>query len=180
MEAYAKEYSIALYELAAEEGAEERMLQQLEVVAQAILENPAFVALLCNPQLPKAERVQVVEQVFGNNTHPYLLNVLKILTEKRNVALIPKCYDAYASLYYEKHDILPVTAITAVPMQEGAQERLVAKLTKQTGKEIRLKNVIDPSCIGGMKIIYDGTLTDMSVKNWMDQLQSSLQKLECK
>ena len=180
MDAYAKEYSIALYELAAEEGVEESMLQQLEVIAQAISENPAFVALLCNPQLPKAERVQVVEQVFGTNTHPYLLNFLKILTEKRTVGLVPKCYDAYAALYYKEHNILTVTAITAVPMQEGAKERLIAKLTKQTGKNILLKNTIDPGCIGGMKIIYDGKLTDVSVKNWMEQLQSSLLKLECK
>ncbi len=180
MEKYAKEYSVALYDLAAEEGAEESMLQQLQIVAQAISENPAFVTLLCNPQLPKAERVQVVEQVFGGNTHSYLLNFLKILTEKRDIGLVPRCYEAYAALYYEKHDILTVKAITAIPMQASAKEKLMKKLEKQTGKHILLKNVVDPACIGGMKLIYDGKLTDASVKNWMEQLQGSLMKLECK
>ncbi len=180
MEEYAKEYSVALYDLAAEEAAEETMLEQLKVAAKAISENPAFVAMLSSPGLPKTERVQMIEQVFGGKAHPYLLNFLKILTEKRNIGMLPRCYEAYEALYYERHDILTVTAITAVPMQEAAQERLVGKLTKQTGKNIFLKNLVDPSCIGGIKLIYDGKLTDASVKNWMEQLQHSLTKLECK
>lgn len=180
MEEYAKEYSVALYDLAAEEGAEDTMLAQLKVVAQAVLENPAFVALLSSPSLPKAERVQMVEQVFGGKAHPYLLNFLKILTEKRNISLVPRCYEAYEALYYERHGILTVTAITAVPMQEAAKERLVGKLAKQTGKHIFLKNLVDSACIGGVKLIYDGKLTDASVKNWMEQLQHSLMKLEWK
>lgn len=180
MDDYAKEYSVALYDLATEENAEEAMLEQLKVTAQAIGENPAFVALLHSPNLQKAERVQMIEQVFGEKAHPYLLNFLKILTEKRQVSLLPRCYEAYEALYYQRHGILIVTAVTAVPMKEEAQKRLVGKLEAQTGKRIFLKNKIDPSCIGGVKLVYDGKQTDASVKNWMDQLQNSLKKLECK
>lgn len=177
---YAKEYSIALYDLATEEKAEETLLEQLKVTAWAIAENPAFVALLHTPNLQKAERVDMIGQVFGEKVHPYLLNFLKILTEKRQISLLPRCYEAYEALYFQRHGILTVTAVTAVPMKEEAKERLTAKLEKQTGKQIFLKNQIDPSCIGGVRLIYDGKQTDASVRNWMDQLQNSLQKLECK
>lgn len=180
MEEYAKEYSIALYDLVAEDGAEEVVLQQFKVVAQAFSDNPAYVGMLNTPGLPKAERVQMIDEIFGQKVHPYLLNVLKILAEKRAVGLVPRCYEAYEALYYQRHNILTVTAITAVPMKDSAKEQLIEKLSKKTGKTIFLKNVVDPTCIGGIKIIYDGKLTDASVKNWMEQLQAGLMKLECK
>lgn len=180
MEEFSKAYSVALYDLAVEEGAEEAFLEQLRVIAAALEENPAFVTLLKTPNLPISERRALLDTVFGDRIHRYLRSFLKLLTEKRQIGLLPCCYTAYRERYEEQHGILPVTAVTAVPMGAPARQRLTEILQKKTGKQIRLDNRVDPACIGGIKLLYDGKQADASVKSRLDQLQAGLKKLELK
>ena len=47
--------------------------------------------LLSNPRLSRAERADVVENIFGGRINRYLLNALKILAEKRHCGMVDKC-----------------------------------------------------------------------------------------
>ena len=75
-------YGQSLYDLAAEENADEQIMEELEAVRGILADNPDYVTLLCEPSVPVKTRVQLLDEAFGGQIHPYLLNFLKILVEK--------------------------------------------------------------------------------------------------
>ena len=75
-------YGLALYDLAKSEGLTEQILKELDVLRQSFDEEPAFLKLLSTPTLTKQERCDILDNSFRGKLQPYLLNFLKILTEK--------------------------------------------------------------------------------------------------
>ena len=169
-------YGESLYELAKEEALAKQIGEQLAVLQEAFRQEPDFIRLLSSPNLTKAERCQILDDSFRGKVHPYLLNFLKILTEKGYVRHFDHCCDAYTDLYNQDNGILIVTAVTAVALNEAQTDRLTQKLSRITGKEIALRNRIDPSTLGGMRLDYDGQRLDDTVSHRLDAIRDVLSK----
>lgn len=167
-------YGQALYGLAKDEGISDVILQQLTVLDQSFREEPQFLRLLCAPNLAVQERCSVIDQCFRGKVHQYVLNFLKILTEKSVVKSFPDCVSFYIEQYNEDHGILPVTAVTAVALSENQTKRLADKLSAITGKYITINNRIDPDCLGGVRLDYDGKRIDGSVANRLESVRNLL------
>ena len=156
-------YGGALYELAAAEELDQEILTQLQVLGESFAQEPAYLKLLCAHSLPKTERCQIVDDSFSGKVHPYVVNFLKILTEKGYVRQFADCCKAYRIRYNADHNILPVTAVTAVALSEDQASRLQEKLEKLTEKTVELTNRIDPEVLGGVRLDFDGKSMDDTV-----------------
>ena len=121
-------YGGALYDLAAGENLSLEILGQLKVLQSCFETEPTFAKLLSAYHVPKAERCKIIDDSFTGKVHPYVMNFLKILTEKGYVRHFSDCCEAYCVRYNQANNILPVTAVTAVAMDAGQQERLLKKL----------------------------------------------------
>lgn len=167
-------YGLALYDLAKSEAVTDQILKELDVLRQSFGEEPDFLKLLSTPALTKEERCTILDDSFRGKLQPYLLNFLKILTEKGYIRHFSHCCDAYRAQYNRDHGILPVTAVTAVAMTEAQQKRLTVKLEDITGKTVDLQNQIDPSCLGGVRLDYDGKRVDDTVAHRLDAVRTLL------
>ena len=167
-------YGEAVYQLAKEENLDSGILQQLRTLEESFRQEPDFPRLLVTPNLTKAERVQIVDDSFRGQVHAYVLNFLKILTEKGYVRYFSDCVQAYVDLYNRDHGILPVTAVTAVSMTEEQKQKLAQKLCAITGKQVELVNRVNPEVLGGMRLDYDGKRVDDTVSHRLDQIRSML------
>ena len=167
-------YGQAMYDLARDENKSRTLLAELSALDQGLRAEPEFLQLLSAPNIPKEERVQILDDSFRGKVHPYLLNFLKILTEKNYIRYFSDCCDAYIQCYNQDNDILSVTAVTAVALSDAQAEKLTAKLAKITGKHIDLVSRIDPSCLGGIRLDYDGKRLDDTVSNRLDTIRDLL------
>lgn len=167
-------YAQALYDLAIDEGLSEEILGQLKVLQQAFAQESIFIRLLSTPNLTKDERCGIVDESFRGKVHEYVLNFLKILTEKGYMRHFSDCCDAYRELYNADNGILPVKAVTAVSLSDDQACRLSEKLASITGKRIELTNIIDPKCIGGVRLDYDGKRVDDTVQHRLEAVRSLL------
>ena len=167
-------YGEALYVLALEEGLTGSLLAELNVLQESFHETPDFIRLLSSPNLTKQERCQILDDSFRGNVHPYVLNFLKILTEKGYMKHFYDCIKTFEGLYNRDNGILPVTAITAVPMSGEQTEKLAAKLSRVTNKQVKLLNKVDPSVLGGVRLDYDGKRLDDTVSHRMDAITKAL------
>ncbi len=167
-------YGESLYSLAKEENLSGDILTELRVLQESFREEPAFLRLLSNPALPKSERCRILDDSFQGRVHPYLLNFLKILTEKGYIRHFPDCCKVYTRLYNEDHGILTVTAVTAVALDPVQKSKLTEKLAAITGKTIELHNQVDPAVLGGVRLDYDGIRLDDTVSHRMDAVRALL------
>ena len=167
-------YGEALYTLALEEGLTGSLNAELAVLQESFRETPEFIRLLSSPNLSKQERCQILENSFRGKIHDYLLNFLKILTEKGYMKYFCDCCRTFEDLYNRDNGILPVTAITAVAMSEEQVQKLSDKLSRATNKQVKLLNKVDPSVLGGVRLDYDGKRLDDTVSHRMDAIRRTL------
>ena len=167
-------YAGALYELARDEGLDARMFEELQMLAGAFREEPGFVQLLASPALSKEERCRVLEESFRDRVHPYVLNFLKILTEKGYIRHFADCCKVYTDRYNTDHHILPVLAETAVPLSADQAARLREKLEQLTGKTVVLENRVMPRLLGGVRLRYDGNQVDGTVRGRLEAIEKLL------
>ena len=170
----ARMYGGSLYDLAAEEGLEVRILGELDEVTALIKGSPDYLHLLSIPSIPKKERCALLDEAFRGQVHLYVLNFLKILCEKGTLRELPGCARAYRVRYNQAHGILEAVAVTAIPMTEEQTARLHEKLEAVTGKRIDLKTKVDPAVLGGIRLDIEGTELDGTVKNRLASLRSSI------
>lgn len=167
-------YGGALYDLAAAEKLSEEILGQLQILSGSFAEESAFLKLLRAHSLPKAERCKIIDDSFAGKVHPYVLNFLKLLTEKGYVRHFADCCRAYRIRYNADNNILPVTAVSAVKLTEKQTARLTAKLEEQTGKIIELTNRVDPDVLGGVRLDFDGKCVDDTLAHRLDSIRHLL------
>lgn len=167
-------YGQALYGLAKEENLGKELLGELNVLAEAFRQEPAFLRLLSSPNMTKEERCRVADDSFRGKVHAYVLNFLKILTEKGYLRHFSSCVETYRSQYNLDNGILPVQAVTAVPLTGEQTNRLCEKLSGITGKTIELTNRVDKACLGGVRLDYDGKCVDDTVSHRLDSIRAML------
>lgn len=167
-------YGEALYDLAVSENLTDIIHKELQVLDESFRAEPSFLKLLCSPNLSKQERVQILDDSFRGKIQQYLLNFLKILTEKGYIRHFSECCECFTQLFNRDHNIVSVTAVTAIPLSVQQKEALTHKLSKITGKTVLLRNQINPACLGGVRLDYDGQRLDGTVQKRLDSIRDLL------
>lgn len=174
----AMNYGYALFDLATEEGLESLIQDEFSEINGILKNNHEFIQLLLNPRISVSEKNEVLDEIFKDKIHPYLLSILKILTENGDASLISLCSTEFSKCYYKEKNILLVTAISAVELNEDQKQRIISKLEKKMNKSIILENIVDQTCIGGIRLTYHGNMIDSSIKNRFEKLQNDLKNAD--
>lgn len=167
-------YGGALYDLASAEGLAQEILGQLQVLSESFSAEPAFPKLLCTHSLSKAERCKILDDSFAGKVHPYVLNFLKILTEKGYVRQFGDCCKVYLARYNTDNNIVPVTAVTAVALGQEQATWLKEKLERITEKTVEMTNRIDPHVLGGIRLDFDGKCMDDTLAHRLENVRTLL------
>ena len=167
-------YGQAMYDLARDEGKSQQILAELSVLDQSLSAEPEFLQLLSSPNIPKEERVQILDDSFRGKIDPYVLNFLKVLTEKGYMRHFSGCCQFYKQQYNKDNGIVPVVAYTAIPLSDELRRKLTAKLSTVTGKTIELDCRIDPETLGGVRLDFDGKQVDGTVRRRLEDIRGLL------
>ena len=167
-------YGQSLYDLAAEEGFSEAILQQMVAVDGSFRDNPAYITLLLEPSIPRRERLGLLEEAFKDQLHPYLQNFLMILLENSLLRGFSSCVRTYRASYYKDHGIEEATVTSAVKLTDEQAQALKSKLEQISGKSIILKQKVDSSVLGGLRVEIAGQLLDGTVMGRLADLRKKV------
>lgn len=167
-------YGQGLYALAKDERLEDAIAQELEALETAFAEQPEFLKLLASCNLSKEERIGIVDSSFRGKVHIYVLNFLKLLTEKGYIRQFSHCCKTYKTQYNADKGILEVQAVAAIALKETQKQRLTEKLEAITGKKISLFCRVDPGVLGGIRLRFDGKQVDGTVRGRLEAMDKAL------
>ena len=153
-------YGQSLYDLAAEEGLSEEILKQME--------------LLLEPSIPRRERLGLLEEAFRDQLHPYLQNFLMILLENNLLRGFGSCCRTFRESYNKDHGIEEATVTSAVELTDAQVDSLRAKLEQISGKKVILRQKVDGSVLGGLKVEIGGRLLDGTVMGRLADLRKKV------
>lgn len=174
MNDYVSLYTDAIYSLGTEEDMTDAFLSDMKAVQSVLSENKDYIALLDAPTVETDERVSLIDKAFRGQVGVYILNFMKVLTEKRRMYLFSQCLDAFTARYNSEHNIVPVQAITAAPLPEELLAKLKEKTEASLGKTVILTNIVDASCLGGVILRYENKQLDGSVRTRLETIRKQL------
>jgi ATP synthase F1 delta subunit len=171
-----REYAVALYALAAENGAQDEYADGLRTVVAALEENPDYVDFLSCPAIPTGERLAALEEAFASVVHEHVLSFVQLLCERGRVSTIPACLKEYHLLLDEYHKLSRATVRYQVPLTQEEQLRLREKLEKISGHSVELVCEYDPTLIGGIVVEMDGRCIDGSLRRRLHEVKDVMNR----
>ena len=169
-------YGEALFSLAEELGETEQVKSDIQTLLAVIDASPEYLKMLDSPALSREERLALIDGSLSS-LNKSLVNMTKLLTEKRLAHTVPKVLEHFVRTYEKSRGIERVEVISAIPLSESQTAKLKAKLEGITKKQIIISNTHDPALLGGMKLRYMGLELDGSIKTKLDGFEKSLSEL---
>jgi F-type H+-transporting ATPase subunit delta len=169
--AAAKHYARAVFELAAADSQIEEWRRRLETIRD-VTSNPAATAVLENPTIPAAQRLDLIDAPEFLDREG--INLIRLLIEGRHVHRAPEILDEYERLVDEAEGRVRATVTAAVELSSDERELIGERLSKQIGKEVRITAQVDHRILGGLRLQYGDHLIDASVATRLQQLRRIL------
>ena len=169
----ARMYGGSLYDLAAEEGLEARILGELDETVALFKANPDYLHLLSTPSIPKRERCGLLDEALRDQVHLYVLNFLKILCEKGTAGAVRLCTGLPCALQSgTRHSGSNGDHCSG---NDGAAGKEPArKAGKAHRQDHRPETKVDPAVLGGIRLDIEGTELDGTVQNRLAALRRDI------
>lgn len=167
-------YTKALWQIAEERNETEKFGRELSEVTNTISENSDIEDFFVNPIIKISDKKEILQKCFEGKIDDKLYNFLDLLVDKNRMFLLENIRIAFNKKIAEKQNILNVEAQTVIALDDDMRAKLSEKLSKITGKNINIINVIDKSIIGGVILRFDGNIIDGSVQTQLKRIQKQL------
>lgn len=170
----AKRYALSLFETGLELNKIKEFNDELNFIKKIFESEPRLLQILHHPKISKVEKRSLLNDIFKDKISLEMVNFLYILIDKRREDFILEIAQSYKVLFNEHQEILKVMAITAVPMEDKAKEKLSLVLKNKFNKNIELSNVIDKSLIGGVLLKIENKIMDGSLRGQLKSMELAI------
>ncbi|MEM6980411.1 MAG: ATP synthase F1 subunit delta [Planctomycetota bacterium] len=169
-EQFGKTYARALLGVTQAQNATDDVLAQLaEIVDEGIAKNQTLAAAFESPRIDAEEKTRVIDRLFGD-VHPTLLKFMKVMAGRGRLGYLSAVRDAAESLSDDLSGRLVAEVRTAVAMTDSIRGEVSSQLSSKLGREVRLRESVDESLIGGMIVRVGDTVFDSSVASRLDKI----------
>lgn len=175
MSIVARRYAQALMNLAVREGQVEPVSAALNDLGGALAASPELQAFLTEPRVGPAQKAAVVAELLERSEVPPLVaTFVRFLTHKRRVELLDDIRSEFHDLADARMGRANAVVTVAAALTGAQEEALRARLSKLSGKEVKLEVQVDPHLLGGVMARIGSTVWDGSLRNQLNQIQQSL------
>ena len=171
----AKRYARALFLVGKEEDAVDAFGAVLTEVAGVFEAEAAVRDGLTNPLYPVEVREKVMDYLADQaQASPVMRNFLRLLVQKKRVAILPEIAAAYGRMVDEDRNVCRGRIVTAMEMDPELEAQVKATLEKITGKTVIVTTEVDPSILGGLVAQVGDVVLDGSLRTQLDELKESI------
>lgn len=179
MNEVASRYALALYSLALETNSIESWQEEVKEIMRAFKENADFVMVLGSSFLTVQERKQMLNETLKGVSEE-IVSLLNIVIENHRTSLIPEILEGFNTYCNENKGVLQGLLYSHIHLKESQITEIEQKISEVEHVKVHLKNVIDPTLIGGVKIVIHDRIYDGSIKHHLTQMRKDLLKKEGK
>ncbi|HES57950.1 MAG TPA: ATP synthase F1 subunit delta [Firmicutes bacterium] len=175
LQAVAKRYASALFEIALERGILESFDDQaymLEVVFSDSLVKNFF----GSPRISDSEKKAALDKQFTDRVEQPLLHLLKLLVDKRRILYVVPIMRYFDHLTDVHRGVEEATVVSAVELSEAQRDEIVAELKRFSEYgQLRIKTEVDRGVIGGVKVqLGDHLVLDGTVSSRLNEMREQL------
>ncbi len=131
-------------------------------------------AAIADPNLPDAKAAGLVISILAGKLSGDAENFVRVLAENGRLGVVTEIRTHFEALKNEREGMVEANVYTAFEMDPAQLADLVARLERKTGRKVRARVSVDPSLIGGVKIVIGDKVIDGSARAQLGALENAL------
>lgn len=167
-------YVKVLFDLDRSKGYLTNRLDDFTLIINILKNNPKLVKFLKSPQVTLKDKITVLQNAFKENFDQTLLQFLSYLIQKGRLSYLEHIANEYRLLVNKYFGKWEATIITAIPLDQDSETKLLNKLENMFHKKIHLNKTINPKIIGGAILMIANEMLDWSVAGRLRKLKDHL------
>ena len=146
----------------------------MKAIAGTIGASAPLHAFFVAPIVERREKERLLTQAFEGRVDTIALHTLLLLVRRRRETLLWGLVTAYETLARQARKAERVTLQSARPLDRDELRSLVERLERATGKRLEVTERIDPSLLGGLRVMLGDVRIDASIAGRLDALAREL------
>jgi F-type H+-transporting ATPase subunit delta len=156
-------YAQALLSAALKENAIDDVVDQFGALVDGLLEHPVLKEVFASPRIKDEEKLRVIDRLFANRISPLLLRFLKVVASRHRLGYLVEMSQAAFEMRDEAAGRVVAHVRTATPLTDQLRGEVVSQISNLVAREVRLRETVDPSLLGGIVVrvgdaVYDGSI----------------------
>ncbi len=170
----ARRYAMAVSMLAHEQQVTDRIGADLSMVADAIGAHGPIHDFFEAPVIARPEKERVLAEVFEQKIHAIALHTLLLLVRKRRETLLAALVSEYLALERAARGAQTLTLTSARALDRSEYQKLIERLERLYDKKFEVTEIVDPSLIGGVRVMMGDRRIDATISGRLDNLAREL------
>lgn len=168
-------YALALLDIAKEENKVKEYREEILSFKMVLKENPRLIKLFSSYNISIEDKNHLIDELskyFSEN----IINFIKVILKNDRAYFL---YSIFKETLMRFDDYLLIeqgTIYSTIPLTKKDIEKISLAIEKNTHKKVVLKNVIDKSLIGGIKVVLKNDIYDASILSKVNALKETLLK----
>jgi len=172
-------YAQALFELAQEQKAMDKVAADLDAFKLLIAENDDLKRFIKSPVFSADEQVKALAAILARaNIAGITANFLKLVAAKRRLFAVEDMITAYRKLHDLQKGLSRADVVVAEPLKQAHVKALKAALADITGsKNIEVAVKVDPNILGGLIVRVGSRMVDGSLRTKLNSLRTRMKEV---
>jgi F-type H+-transporting ATPase subunit delta len=167
-------YAEAMFAVAEAEGALDAVENELYTFAGTLERSTDLRQALTDAALPADNKKAVIRELLGERANPVSVSLLEFVVGAGRAKELEAIVRAMATMAAERRRRVLAEVRTAVPLTSERREKIAAALSAATGLEVEIKEIVDPSILGGVVAHVGDEVFDGSVASRLDDAKQHL------
>ena len=166
-------YAKAMYDIANEENSINEVYKDMNFINELNSDSLDFKNLLSNSQINFQDKKKLILSLI-KQSNSLTEKLIDLLIHNKRVKIIGDIASSFIQLYNKNNNIKEATIITASPINNELESKILSMINIKDAKSVNLTNVVNPNIIGGFIIRFDGKEYNASVKQNLNNLKTEL------
>lgn len=168
-------YGQALFSLASDKNQVLEYQEEMKAWEEIFKDNEEFYTILQSAFISQKERKEILKKTLKGMNED-ILHLLFVVIDNNRVDLIPDIFIAFNSLCNEMKGVKEGIIYSPFALKKEQISQIEKKISTLENNKVDLRNQIDKSLIGGVKVVIGDHIYDDSIKHHIDELKSNLTK----
>ncbi|MFB2971862.1 ATP synthase F1 subunit delta [Aerosakkonema sp. BLCC-F183] len=164
-------YAEALMSVAQSNNQVDKIGEDVSGLLSLLQSSPELRDFLSNPIIEAEAKKAVLQQLVGEQVHPYTMNILKLLVDRRRIIFLQGICENFQDLLRQIKQTALAEVTSAVELSEEQRQAIVERVKYLSGaQQVELKTEIDRDLIGGVIIKVGSQVLDASLRGQLRRI----------
>jgi F-type H+-transporting ATPase subunit delta len=173
--ALAERYAMALFDIADERRALDRVATDLRQLRAMLLASADLTSVVRSPVLSRVDQGRAVVALAERaELSPLVRDFLAVVAHNRRLFAVPAMIEAFLGILAERRGEVTAAVVAAQALSEAQLNALSEHLRGTVGRRVSVDASVDPRLIGGMIVKVGSLMVDASVESKLRRLQMAM------